>query len=141
MKRNVLLSLRGQQTYPGQEPDVIELVTDGVLEGEGECWHISYQESDLTGMEGVTTTFALEPGKVSLTRTGKLRSKMVFQEGMRHESLYQLEFGALMMVVCANRVDYTLGQQGGTVDLAYTIEIEHNPAGMVDYHLDLKVKD
>jgi len=141
MKQNVLLSLRGRQSYPGQEPDVIELVTDGVLEGEGTSWHISYQESDLTGMAGVTTTFAVEPGKVTLTRTGKLRSQMVFQEGVRHESLYQLEFGALMMAVCANRVDYEITAEGGTVDLLYTIEIEHNMAGTVDYHLDLKVKD
>ena len=141
MKQNVLLSLRGRQSYPGQDPDVIELVTDGVLEGEGDHWHISYQESDLTGMAGVTTTFEVEPGKVTLTRTGKLRSQMVFQEGVRHESLYQLEFGALMMVVCANRVAYDITAEGGTVDLLYTIEIEHNMAGTVDYHLDLKVKD
>lgn len=140
MKRNVLLSLTGRQSYPGQEPDVIELVTDGVLEGNGDCWYISYQESDLTGMEGVTTTFELEPGKVKLTRSGKLRSQMVFQEGIRHESLYQLEFGALMMAVCANRVAYEITDEGGTVDLLYTIEIEHNMAGTVDYHLDIKAK-
>ena len=140
MKENVLLSIVGRQSYPGQEPDVIELVTDGVLEGNGDCWHISYQESDLTGMEGVTTTFELEPGKVKLTRSGKLRSQMVFQEGIRHESLYQLEFGALMMAVCANRVAYEITDEGGTVDLLYTIEIEHNMAGTVDYHLDIKAK-
>lgn len=91
-------------------------------------------------MEGVTTTFELEPGKVKLTRSGKLRSQMVFQEGIRHESLYQLEFGALMMAVCANRVAYEITDEGGTVDLLYTIEIEHNMAGTVDYHLDIKAK-
>ena len=138
MKQNVLLSLRGRQSYPGQEPDVIELVTDGVLEGEGTSWHISYQESDLTGMAGVTTTFAVEPGKVTLTRTGKLRSQMVFQEGVRHESLYQLEFGALMIRVCAEEMTYDLTENGGTVDLVYSIEIENTAAGVIDYHLDVQ---
>ena len=141
MKQDVLLSLRGQQSYPGQEPDVIELVTDGVLEKvDDRCWCISYQESDLTGMEGVTTTFRVEPGKVTLTREGKLRSQMVFQQGVRHESLYQMELGALMMTVCAESVSYDLRPEGGTVDLVYTIEIEHNLAGQVDYHLDIKAR-
>ena len=32
MKHSVMLSIRGRQSYQGQEPDVIELVTEGVLE-------------------------------------------------------------------------------------------------------------
>ena len=142
MKLNALLSIRGQQTYPGQDPDVIELVTDGIIEecSDG-CWNLSYQESDLTGLDGVTTTFRIEPGKVTLTRQGRLHSQMIFQEGMRHESLYQMEFGALMMAVCANKVEYYLSDEGGTVDLKYTIEIEQSLAGTVDYHLDVKVKE
>ena len=142
MKINALLTITGRQTYPGQEPDVIELVTDGTVEQRPDgCWELCYQESDLTGLEGVTTFFLIEPGKITLTRQGRLRSQMVFQEGVRHDSLYQMEFGALMMAVCANKVEYRLAEDGGTVDLLYTIEIEHSMAGSVDYHLDIKVKE
>lgn len=140
MRQNVLLSIRGRQSYPGQEPDTIELVTDGVLEERDGGWDLSYQESDLTGLEGVTTTFRVESGKIILTREGKLHSQMVFQEGVQHESLYQMECGALMMAVCANKVRYDITQTGGTVDLVYSIEIEQSMAGIVDYHLDIKVK-
>ena len=31
MKQPVVLSIRGRQCYDGQEPDVIELVTDGTM--------------------------------------------------------------------------------------------------------------
>ena len=142
MKMNALLSITGRQTYPGQEPDVIELVTDGTVEQQPDgCWELCYQESDLTGLEGVTTSFLIEPGKITLTRQGRLRSQMVFQEGVRHDSLYQMEFGTLMMAVCANKVEYQLSEEGGTVDLLYTIEIEQTTAGFVDYHLDIKTKD
>ena len=142
MKMNALLSITGRQTYPGQEPDVIELVTDGTVEQRTDgCWELCYQESDLTGLEGVTTSFLIEPGRITLTRKGRLRSQMVFQEGVRHDSLYQMEFGALMMAVCANKVDYQLSEEGGTVDLLYTIEIEQTMAGFVDYHLNIKVKE
>lgn len=140
MKIPVLLSLQGRQSYDGQEPDVINLVTEGVMELRDGGWDISYEETELTGLQGVTTTFRVEPGKVTLTRSGKLNSQMVFQEGYIHECLYQMEFGALMLSICAQRVMIDLCPEGGMIDLIYSIDIENSAAGMVDYHLDVRVK-
>lgn len=141
MKKQVMLSIRGQQNYLDQDPDVIELVTEGLLEECPDGWELTYEESDLTGLKGVTTTFRVEPGKITLSRKGPLTSQMVFQVGQYHESLYQMEFGALMITVCATRVDYHIDEKGGTVDLTYGIEIEQSAAGVIDYHLDIKVKE
>lgn len=138
MKQKVLLSLRGKQAYLDQEPDVIELTTDGTMEYTNDGWDISYEESDLTGLKGVTTTFRVEPRKIILTRTGPLNSQMVFQEGVFHDSLYQMEFGAMMITVCASKVEYNLTEAGGTIDLTYGIEIEQTQAGEIEYHLDIK---
>ena len=133
----VILSLVGRQNYMDQEPDVIELVTEGVMEYTDGGWDIRYEESALTGLEGVTTTFRVEPGTVILTRTGKLNSQMVFREGISHDSLYQAEFGALLITVCASRIKADVTENGGVVDLSYHIEIEHNAAGTIDYHLEI----
>ena len=138
--KQVILSLEGKQYYPGQEPDVIELVTEGSMTFRDGGWDICYEESDLTGLAGVTTTFRIEPGQVTLRRTGKLRSEMIFREGVPHESLYQMDFGALLIVVCAQQIEAKLGDQGGNVDLVYTVEIEHGEAGLVEYHLDIRAK-
>ena len=138
MKQKVLLSRRGKQAYLDQEPDVIELTTDGTMEYTNDGWDISYEESDLTGLKGVTTTFRVEPRKIILTRTGPLNSQMVFQEGVFHDSLYQMEFGAMMITVCASKVEYNLTEAGGTIDLTYGIEIEQTQAGEIEYHLDIK---
>ena len=141
MKQNVVLRIQGRQTYGNQEPEVIELVTDGTMEFRNGGWDISYEESALTGMEGVTTTSRVEPGKVTLLRSGKLSSAMVFQENVPHDSLYQLEFGALLMTVKATRVFYDLVPDGGMVDLVYEICIENTEAGVIDYHLDIRSKE
>ena len=140
MKKQVMLSVKGTQSYMDQEPDAIELVTEGVLENVDGGWKLTYAETELTGMAGVTTTFVIEQDKITLNRTGKLNSQMVFQEGITHESLYQVEFGALMICVCANRVMADISHQGGMIDLVYTIDIEHTQAGVVDYHLDIRAK-
>ncbi len=141
MKQNVVLSIRGRQSYLGQEPDVIELVSDGVLE-KTECgWELCYEESSLTGLEGVATCFRIEPKKIILTRTGKLQSQMVFQEGETHDSLYQTEFGALLLTVCATKIQWDLSENGGTVDLVYHIDIEQSAAGIIEYHLEVNPKN
>ena len=140
MKRAVMLSLRGMQRYPEQDPEVIELVTEGTLEPYKDGWKLKYEESDLTGLAGVTTTFLVEPSVVALRRTGPLTSCMEFREGIPHESLYQMEFGALMLTVCANKVSYDITENGGTIDLLYSIEIENTAAGQIEYHLEIKTK-
>ena len=135
-----VLSIRGSQVYPGQEPEVIELVTDGTMEFRNGGWNISYQESALTGLEGVTTVFRVEPDKVILTREGTLNSEMVFQLGVDHESLYQMPFGALMITVRATQLFYDIVPDGGVIDLSYNINIENQEAGVIDYHLDIRAK-
>ena len=140
MKNNVVLSIRGTQTYAGQEPEVIELVTEGTMVFRDGGWNISYEESALTGLEGVTTTFRVEPGKVILTRTGKLQSEMIFEEGVPHDTLYQMAFGTLMMTVKATFVFFDIVPDGGTIDLSYNLDIENTEAGVIDYHLDIRAK-
>ena len=140
MRKPVMLSIRGMQRYPDQDPEVIELVTEGTLETYKDGWKLRYEESDLTGLAGVTTTFLVEPSVVTLQRTGPLTSCMEFREGIPHESLYQMEFGALMLTVCANKVSYDISEKGGTIDLLYSIEIENTAAGYIEYHLDIKAK-
>lgn len=141
MKKAAVLTIRGEQNYQGQDPDVIELVTEGTLEKTESGWKLSYVESDLTGLEGVRTCFHLEPETITLTRTGKLNSEMLFRQGVPHESLYRSEFGALMIRVCATSVRYAVTDQGGTVDVTYSIEIEQSTMGMVRYHLDIRTKE
>ena len=140
MKNNVVLAIRGRQTYAGQEPEVIELVTEGTMVFRNGGWDISYEESALTGLEGVTTTFRVEPGKVELTRTGALQSQMVFEEGVPHDTLYQMAFGTLMMTVKATFVFFDIVEDGGTIDLSYNLDIENTEAGVIDYHLDIRAK-
>ena len=140
MKRAVVLSIQGTPRYEDQEPEVIELVTEGTMDFRDGGWDISYEESALTGLEGVTTTFRVEPGQIILTRTGKLNSRMVFQQGVTHDSLYQMEFGTLMLTVEAKFLYFDIIPEGGTIDLTYGISIENTQAGIIDYHLDIRAK-
>ena len=136
-KLPVMLHIRGTQNYQDQDPEVIELTTEGTMEKQKEVWEISYEESDLTGLAGVTTCFRVGPRGVVLKRTGNIENQMIFMEGRKHESLYRLDFGALMLTVMATKVESAITEQGGTVDIHYNIEIEDTNAGTVEYHIEV----
>ena len=134
----VMLQIRGIQKYQGQEPEIIELTTEGTMERQKEVWEIAYEESDLTGLDGVTTAFRVGPRGVILKRTGKLENQMIFMEGKRHESLYRIDIGALMIAVKATKVNTAVNEQGGSLDIHYQIEIEDTAMGTVEYHVEVQ---
>ena len=140
IQKPIVLFVKGEQYFEGTGADGTELMTEGTMTISDEAIQLSYQETELTGMAGVTTIFRVEPTKVILTRTGRLRSEMVFEKDVCHDSLYTMELGTLLMTVCAQSIFFDITPEGGMVDLVYTIDIEHTQAGVVDYHLDIRAK-
>ena len=59
MDKSVIISIKGVQSTDGEQPEVIELVTEGKLLDCGDAGYtLTYQESQLTGLEGTLTTGA-----------------------------------------------------------------------------------
>ena len=101
----VVLTITGSQRFGTDEPEKTSLVTEGTLEREGDILLLSYEESELTGMEGTTTVFRVEPARITLQRSGTLESQMVFELGHEDRSLYDMGFGALMITVLTDRLE------------------------------------
>ena len=141
MDKSVIISIKGKQSYEDVEDETIELVTEGLLakEGEGE-YTLSYQESELTGLEGTLTTFQIENGRITLMRIGEVNSQMVFEEGRRHLSMYNPPYGALAVGVNTRRMRTTLGDDGGNIEIDYAIEIDHAVAGRNLFEINVREK-
>lgn len=138
MEKDVIISIQGMQNYEGQDPDAMELVTEGKLkEAEGGLC-LSYQESELTGMAGTTTVFHVEPEKVTLLRIGSVSSEMVFEQGKRHMSLYSTPFGNMEIGVLARKLSSTLSAAGGRIEIDYDIEINHMLAGTSLFRIEVR---
>ncbi len=138
MEKDVIISIRGTQDYSGTEPDTMELVTEGKLAVQDGALRLSYEESELTGMEGTTTVFQVEPEKVTLLRLGSVQSEMVFEEGRRHMSLYSTPYGNMEIGVRARRLNSTLELTGGRLEIDYDIEINHMLAGQSLFCIDAR---
>ena len=141
MENNVIISIQGKQSFQAQEDDTIELVTEGCLEPDGdEGYTLTYQESQLTGLEGTLTTFQIEPDRVTLLRVGEVNSQMVFEEGRRHLSMYDTPYGALSVGVNTRRMRCRMGEHGGNIEIDYAIEIDHAVAGQNQFQIDVREK-
>ena len=110
-KLPVMISVRGEQYYDG-----VDL-------------RISYQETELTGMEGTCTTFEIGPSRVILRRSGSVNSQMVFEEGKQHTSLYETPFGELSVDIQTGRLRHNLTERGGIMEIKYSIAVEHVVTG------------
>ena len=90
MVQAAMISITRTQQLEGEEPESIQLVTEGSYCYEPGYIRFSYVETQMTGLEGVVTTFTIEDEKtVTLRRTGKVNSMMVFELGRIDDSLYE----------------------------------------------------
>lgn len=142
MDKNVIISIKGVQTSPNEPPDVIELVTEGVLSDHGnQHYTLTYQESELTGLEGTQTTFHIDPETISLLREGSINSQMVFQLGRRHLSLYKTPFGDMSVGINTRRLHSDLTDTGGEIQISYAMEIDHAATGENSFFIQVREQE
>lgn len=139
MKQKVMVRIRSEQQYGEEDPEISEFMTVGSMECREDGIAVSYEESELTGLTGTTTTFLLGRDRILLKREGALRSEMVFEINREHRSLYDMGMGALLITVRTIALVQAMDAAGGFADVIYDILIEDCVAGQVSYHMDVAV--
>ena len=140
MEKDVIISIRGLQNlaHSGEE-DRFELITAGRLRRCDGAYTLEYDETDLTGMKGTKTAFEIAPERIILMRTGDINSQMVFEQGRRHLSLYELAEGSLSVGVSTRRLRVDIGDDGGELEFHYGLEIDQAEIGENAVHLTVRI--
>lgn len=130
MEKEIILFVRGEQTYDGVSPEVTELATEGVMtiREDGEMV-LTYQESEITGMEGTTTRFTIRGGTVVLERAGLIVSRMEFKQGERSSSFYETPWGTMEVDIVTTKLTHRFTERGGVMEIAFTIAVNHQVTG------------
>lgn len=137
--KDVVISIVGTQTLEeSDKPDVVELVTDGKYSHSPEQTIFSYQESELTGLEGTRTWFTISPRDVTMSREGRMSTRMVFEEGKKHMFLYETPFGAATMGVNTHKVTHQMGEHGGEMEIDYVVDFDHTVVGRNNFKISVK---
>lgn len=138
IKKDVMISVTGRSDSLGSE-DPVSFITEGRLYRKGKHYYVNYKESEVTGLAGTNTTLHLEENKLSLIRTGKYPSSMVFEKDGRHMTMYQTDYGPMTIVISTRGIQSTLTDSGGVIDVLYDMEIENQPA--YQHHLVVRVTE
>ena len=142
MTRNAWISIRATQNAGVGEPVTMELATEGEYDYEPGLVRLSYVETAVTGFEGVVTSFTVEDERsVTVTREGTVSSAMLFVRGERHEALYDVGLGAMIVTVSTRSLAVLLNERGGVIDLEYEVEIEHEFIGVNRYRIQIRTNE
>lgn len=138
IKKDVVITIVSRQNFEGCEPDQVDLITTGRLYGRNGKFYISYEESELTGMEGSRTTLKIEPKQITMTRTGTYPSQMRFAEHERQVGLYQTELGEVAVSTHTSQLTSSIDENGGALAIDYTVEIDASLAGAHRFELSVR---
>jgi uncharacterized beta-barrel protein YwiB (DUF1934 family) len=137
MQKNVIISVKGNHNID-EDIDSIELVTEGRYYKKGDNYFVTYKETEITGMEGTTTTLKIGDGKVTLMRFGQNNSQLVFEKGQKHLCHYETLHGSFTIGVFSRIVDINVDDSGGNVAVDYSIEIDHVRTGQNDFCMNIR---
>lgn len=127
--KKVRLIITGSYIYgDNREEDQMELITDGKLYQHGKRIYLTYDESEMSGLEGCKTRLTLEGQTVSMTRRGTavgIDTEIYFEKGHRYSGYYDTPYGPVEMEVLTNTVHNSITPEGtGAVDIDYHVSLK-----------------
>ena len=121
-KEKYMISIVGEQTLDG-ETDRIEVLTAGNYLVKKDHFYIGYKEYDDEDPSIVfNNLIKVEKDKVTINRKGPMGSQLLLERDRRHQCIYQTVAGDLIIGVFTKTLKSTLGKNGGTLEVSYTLD-------------------
>lgn len=118
MKKNAIISVISRQ-LESEDDEVIEVVTPGEFYKKDNAYYAVYEETEISGMKGTTTTLKMDGEKFTLIRTGTTTTKMKFKKNSKDLTLYNTPHGALDLIVDTKDLKINIDDKGGDVFIDY----------------------
>ena len=134
MEKSAVISIRSFSDLDKDE--VIEVVTPGKFHlGESEFKAV-YEESEISGMDGTTTTLVIKDDVLVLEREGSTSTRMEFKKGEDVISLYNTPYGMMNINISTKELDIDMDEDGGVIYTKHVLGLEGQPG----ITTELKVK-
>ncbi len=130
--KDITLRIISRQINEASEvtEDSVEFMTEGKLYKKGGITYLVYEETEMSGMAGVTTSLRIDgEGGIRMKRFGNgvmMDTVMEFAPGKRFSSLYDTPYGAFEMEVLTNRIinDLDAERANGNLFIDYDIALK-----------------
>lgn len=139
MKKEVIIKMLTKQ-YADDDCSETELLTKGFLYSKDNIFKIVYDDSEVTGFKGCTTSITVKGGNfVSIIRKGaKCNTDLIVESGKKHYCYYSVPYGEMNVGIYTHKVNSTLSADGGNLFIKYTLDV--NSSYLSDNEIDIDVK-
>ena len=140
LKDDYDINIIGRQDYADfpEGSGEITLNTTGSYTRRGGARFIAYKEYDEeTPKVSCTSVLKVEPGKVTMMRSGSA-TRLILEQGKRHLCLYDTGYGTMTVGVFTSSLSSSLGEQGGRIDIQYTLDIDSNLSSSNEITVEIK---
>ena len=138
MKKNAIISVVSRQSDSEDEDDIIEVVTPGKFYKENNCYYAIYEETEISGMKGTTTTLKIDEENFTLIRTGTTNTEMKFKKHERDLTLYNTPHGGLDLIVDTKDLKMNINKNGGDVFIDYDMIIGNQQTLSTTLQINIK---
>lgn len=125
--KDITIRITGKQCFDGKEEDHMEFITDGKLYERGGYTYVTYDESEVSGLEGCKTTLRMKGETVKMKRTDDdgYGTELYFEPGKRFSSTYETPFGIMGLEVLTKSVINSLDTElvKGRIDIEYDVSL------------------
>lgn len=137
-----IITIVGTQTVEGED-DRIEVITTGQYEEKDGKKIIRYTEYNAEDPALKTDTVVTVESERSLTidRAGAAVSRLILEEGRRHQCHYDTPMGAMLIGVYTSSIRDTLTKDGGDVRAVYDLDFFSDIVSKNEFHINIKVKE
>ena len=126
MNNKAVISVVSRQSEDDESS--IEVVTPGEFYKKEDKFCVVYDETEISGMQGTTTTFNIFPEAFSLIREGTTTTKMDFKENGKSLALYNTPYGVLELEIQTKKLEINMNENGGDIFIDYNMCISGQEA-------------
>ncbi|OPJ54813.1 DUF1934 domain-containing protein [Alkalithermobacter paradoxus] len=123
MDNKRIIKIKTIQIDSKGEQEEIELVTEGKIFLKNEHIYITYEETELSGMNGTTTTLKIGNQSVIMKRFGNNNSQMVFEKGKRFTTKYKTAYGDLKMEIVTQHIEINVQEDLKKIEVNINYDI------------------
>lgn len=120
--KNAYITVLDRHFTDGEgDGDYGELKTECEISTKGRAIIVRYNETvDMT--DDCETTLTIENNRITMMRTGRFRTSMIFENQVRHTCCYETPYGEIMIGIYTNAMFADFGEDGGILNFAYSID-------------------
>lgn len=124
MTRDVHITVTGVSLDESGQETATELTTRGQYFEKDDSRFLLYEEQDPDSGAVVRSTLKIKNHTVELSKSGAVRSRMIFETGKTHRTSYDTPYGSLLLDICTDDLKSAWSDNTGSVQLAYRLLTE-----------------